>query len=293
MLSLAAFFAIIGTIGWGLSNASAKRMVERFGPVRAIVFRNFIAVSILAVASLAVGIPDTFTVRMLAFGIALSFIGYFPFIFFLKGLEKGKVGVVYPISAGWVILAALIGILFLGDTLTMLKAASLALIIIGVLVSAVHFTELKKSDLFSMKSGVPYALVSAILWGVVFAFFIYPAEALGGVFFALMVEGVVFITAFLHLIVKRERLIQGVEEKRLLKKSIPFVFVSGIGAGFGTMFINFGYATGEIAIVSAIAGAQIVVAGVFAHFIYGERLSKQQYVGILLVLIGIVCAAII
>ena len=293
MLSLAAFFAIIGTIGWGLSNASAKRMVERFGPVRAIVFRNFIAVSILAVASLAVGIPDTFTVRMLAFGIALSFIGYFPFIFFLKGLEKGKVGVVYPISAGWVILAALIGILFLGDTLTMLKAASLALIIIGVLVSAVHFTELKKSDLFSMKSGVPYALVSAILWGVVFAFFIYPAEALGGVFFALMVEGVVFITAFLHLIVKRERLIQGVEEKRLLKKSIPFVFVSGIGAGFGTMFINFGYATGEIAIVSAIAGAQIVVAGVFAHFIYGERLSKQQYIGILLVLIGIVCAAII
>ncbi len=293
MVPVAILCAVIGTVGWGLSNAAAKRLVERFGPVRAIVFRNSLAVILLVCAVLVVGIPDTFTMRMLAFGIALSIAGYFPYISFLTGLRRGKVGIVYPIAEIWVILAALIGILYLGDVFTLGKAYALGFIVLGVIVSTVNFKLLKESDLISPSSGVPHALLSAILWGVIFAFFLYPSEALGGIFFALIVEGMVLLSALTHLMLKRERLIAHPADNDALKSMWPFLIVSSLGAGVGTMFINFGYATGEIALVSAIAGAQIVVAGMFAHFIYGERLTARQYAGALLVIVGIACAAIL
>jgi drug/metabolite transporter (DMT)-like permease len=79
----------------------------------------------------------------------------------------------------------------------------------------------------------------------------------------------------------------------VLRKNFGYVALAGVGAGIGTTFVNLGYATGDIGIVSAIAGAQALIAMIFAHYFYQERLTRLQYGGAGLVLLGIALAAMI
>jgi len=293
MLSIAILYALIGTIGWGLSNAAAKKLVLRFGSVRAIVFRNIIAVAVLISAVLIIGIPERLSFVSLGFGVLLSAVGYFPFLFFLKGLERGKVGIVYSISSGWVIVASTIGFLFLEDAFSFSKIAAFGIIMLGVIFASIDFREIRNSDLFSIQSGAPYALVAALLWGIVFAFFKFPSQALGGVFFALIVEGMVLLSASVHLLLTHKKLIEKNDDIKDLASMPWYVILSGFGAGLGTSFINLGYATGQIALVSAVAASQILIASLFASRFYGERLTVKQYTGVIFVLLGVAVASII
>ena len=295
MFEGAVLYALIGTIGWGLSGGAAKKLIERFGPVRAIVIRNIVATTVLGGLTLFVGIPETITYPMFFFGLFLAISGYFPFILLMTGLGYGKVGVVYPVAEGWVVLAALIGFLFLGDIFSFEKLGALTLIIVGVLLVCIDFDEFRKSDIFSIRSGVPFAAFSAFLWGLIFAFFTIPSVALGGIFFAFMVEGVVLVSAVVHLtLVRREPVLRPrAADMKAVWKLSPYILCAGVGAAVGTSFINFGYATGEVALVSAIAGGHVVIAALFARAMYKEKLNLRQYMGLTVVFLGALFAGII
>lgn len=294
MLSLAVLYAVLGTIGWGVSNAAAKKIVEHFGPIRGVVLRNTITVLILLVVYAIMRPPLSFDMSSLVLGLAVALFGYVPYFLFLKGLERGKVGVIYPISDGWVVITAFIGFIFLGDPFSWLKIVVLGIVVFGVLLVSLNFNDFRNSDLFSFKSGGLYAILATLMWGILFAFFATSAAALGAIFFALLVEGMVLLGALAHLLIKREPLMRDREsDMEKIRSTLNFILISGLGAGFGTMFINFGYATGAIAIVSAIAGAQVAAATIFARIAYKEKLTLQQYGGIGCVIAGVVFASLV
>jgi drug/metabolite transporter (DMT)-like permease len=292
MLSSAVVYSIIVMLGWGVSNAALKSVVARFGPLRSIIFRGIVAVPILVISLILARPVLAFSAESLLLGAAIAVAGYFPFMFFSYALKSGKVGIVAPISSGRVVVSALLGFWLLGDVFSFGKLAAVGITLLGVVLASVDFRDIRNSNLLSQESGVPMALLAALSWGVVLPLFKFPSEALGALFFALMVESAVCACAAVHLKARRERIFpQGRADSIALRRNGLFVLLAGLGAGFATVFLNLGYETGEIAIVSAISSASVIISIIAAALFFRERLRVAEYLGAAFVLLGVIVAS--
>ncbi len=288
--STAIFYALITAFSFGIANAISKELSQKFGAIRATVLRN-IFVALLIVASLVIlQTPFIFDWHWIGLGLLIAFGGYLGFLCFMLSLKNGKVGVVVPVASGSIIVSSFFGFLILGDTFGLLKAATVSIVFIGVALASLNFKDLRNSDMFSMQSGVPYALLCALIWSIAFPLYKFPSDHLGALFYALIIEVVVLVSAYLQIYVTPRfesnhsfREFTSGPSLRLL----IVVAVATVGTALGTIFLNFAYQTGEVSIVSAIYGSSSIVALITGAIVYREVLSKQQYLGAVLVVLGI------
>ncbi len=293
MISGAVIAAVIGMIGWGVSNAAVKDVVARFGPIRAVIFRNIVACTALGLALLYMPANAGFTLNDMFFGLGLAVLGYIPFALYLKALETAKVGIVVPVARGHIVVSALIAFTFLGEPFTSEKLVALSVILAGAVLSAVDLGGRRVPNGPSINRAIQYTIGAALLWGVVFSLFTYPSQTLGPIFFAFIIEGVVLLSAIVHLRMKGERLFDAQNRWPDVRTNWLHVIFTGIGAGLGTSFVSIAYTLGDVSIVSAISGASVVVSVAFAAVAFGERLRPLQYFGVFLVTVGIVLAALV
>ena len=163
MISFAVFAGLIAMLASGLGTALIKQPTVELGPLQTIVWRNVIAVPFLAILFFAVGSPLDFSQGSIAVGFGIAVASYFPFMFFMLGLEREKVGVIMPIASGRIIVSAVFGFLLLGDTMTVEKLVAIAVIFSGIFVGTINWRDFKNSDFLNLKSGVPYAIIAALL----------------------------------------------------------------------------------------------------------------------------------
>ncbi|MEK9177405.1 MAG: EamA family transporter [Patescibacteria group bacterium] len=290
MLLAAVIYGIAAMFAGGVSNALLKDSVSRFGPVRSAMLRAAVSSVVLAVAILVIRPSVSWDLGMTVFTVAVSLLGYFPFLFMLEGFRKGKVGVVVPVASGWIVIAALFSAVFFGETYSPGKLAAFVAILGGIIAVSVNPKEWGTLKPFDARTGIPFALAAALLWGVVFPLFKVTAGYFGAVVFAWIIETTVALSALLHLTLRGEPL---APRPRALGRSwLPFT-VAGVLTALYTVAVSEGYQTGEIGIVSALAGSGVVVAVIVAALMHRERLAIPQYLGVGLVLLGTVIASII
>lgn len=294
MLSSAVLYGLLAMLGWGLQNTLMKGIVDKYGPLQGIILRNIPAVLILIVVIIGTSSFPSFTPASFFLGLFIAVLGYFPFMFFIFALKRGKAGIIYPTSSLRILAASLFGFLVLGELFTAGKTAVVVAVFLGVLLLTLNFKNLKESDIFSIESGVPLALLAALLWGVILPLFKFPSEALGALFFTLMVEGVILVAALIHLtLYERTAPKLGFIVRSFRGQELWLIIAAGVSTALGTMFVNLGYETGEISIVTAISSSSVLIAVVGAAFLYKERLTSIQYGGVAVVLLGIVTAAML
>lgn len=287
MITAALLYGLAAMFASGISNAVLKHGAEHMGVLVTVILRSGISALTLGAALLILQPTIIWDTDMLSFGVLVAIIGYFPFMFFVASVHQGKVGVVAPIASGWIVIAGIFSILFFGEVFTLGTFAAFAVIVIGVIASSVHPSEWKSLNFISTGSGIPYALAAAVLWGIVFPLFKIPSDFFGALFSAAIIETFVCLTAIAHFLLIREKL----PEVADLRKGFLAVLVAGVlTAGF-TFSVSQGYLTGQVSIVSALAGAAIVVTVLLGRVLYKERLALSQYAGAGLVLLGIVLAA--
>lgn len=236
------------------------------------------------------GVPFVFNWRWIGLGSVIALGGYFGFLCFMLALKHGKVGVVVPISSASIVVSSIFGFSLLGDPFEALKVLTVAIVFVGVAFASINFKAFKNSDIFSKESGVPYALLCALLWGIVFPLYKFPSDHLGSLFYALIIEIVVLGSAYLQLLVT-----PGFEPSHSFKeftsrptmRLLGVVAITTIGTAVGSVFLNFAYQTGEVSVVSAIFGSSSIIALVTGAVLYKEVLSRQQYIGAVLVVLGI------
>lgn len=294
MLPAAVLYGLLAMLGLGLQGAFMKGIVDKYGPLQGIVLRNIPTVFILIVVIIGTSSFPSLTLASFLLGLLIAALAYFPFMFFIFALKRGKAGVMYPISSLRILVASLFGFLVLGDLFTVGKTAVVVVIFLGVLLLTLNFKNLKESEIFSMKSGVPLALLAALLLGIVHPLFKFPSEALGALFFALMIEGTILIAAFIHLTLNERTMPKlGFMVLSLKGKELWLIITAGVSTALGTVFVNLGYETGEISIVTAISSASVLIAVIGAALLYKERLTAIQYGGVAVVLLGLITAAML
>lgn len=290
-MEFAVLAGVITMLASGIGIALTKKPVEELGALQTIVLRNLIAVPVLFIAFLAVGEPVDFSAGSMVVAVLIAILSYFPFMLFMHALKRGKVGVITPVSASRVLVSALFGFAFLGDTFSDVDIAAFTLICFGILSGSVNWSNLRHSDIANSKSGVPHALLAAMLWGVILPLFMFPSMWYGAIFWALVIEFFVLIGGTLHLAVS------GIRMKNLsiskLRVNAPYIVGAACMTSVFTVFTNLGYETGEIGLVTALSGAGVIVAVLASAVFYGERLSIGQYAGATLVVLGIAITAAI
>ena len=227
-----------------------------------------------------------FSIYYILIALGLSFFGYWPMYFFYRAAAIGKVGVVSPIASANSIVAVILAVWLFNEKLALLQTLSIATIIFGVILLSINLKEFKSSDIFKVSSGIPYALLAALGWGIWMVLIKIPITHLGPYLTSLITEAGGLITAFFILKGSGEKI--GIGDKKQLWYIVPISILMVIWSIAYYQGINIS----NVSVVVAVSSASPVIVTLYGKFFYQEKLLLKQYISIALLAAGIILISI-
>lgn len=282
MAVLSAFFAGITSI---LAKCGIKKTDSDIATaLRTVVVLLFSWIIVFAAGSAgAIGQIDGKSLLFLILsGIATgaSWICYF------KALSMGDVNKVVPIDKSSTILTVLAAITIFGET-QRLAAKLIGAVILGV--GIFLMIEKRQTSVRTYGCGWKfYAVLSAVfaaLTSVLAKIGITGVESNLG---TAIRTGVVLIMAWLIVIIKKKF----PQIKAVNKKELVYIFFSGIATGTSWLCYYYAIQNGIVSVVVPIDKLSIAVTVIFSYIVFGEKLSKKAFAGLLLMVFGTLVMAI-
>lgn len=283
--SLAILCATVTMASWGIENALSKKYSGAIGPSKLMFYGGIVKVFMMLLALALFFKTATFDIKYMLISLAIICLGYCGYYFFLRGLQTGKLGLVSPVSSTWAIVAVLFGVIFLNDQLSHIQYVLVTLVVVGVMLLSLNPNDLDRSQVFSTKSGLHFALLTALFWGIALPLYSIPINILGAYLFVLLVESTVFVLSFVHARLMKKSIYLTTEE---LKENFIGILLIGLFGGIGSLFINIGFSTGHVGLVSTISTSVPAVSVIIGQVVYKEHLNKKQLFAIVLIITGII-----
>lgn len=200
------------------------------------------------------------------------------FLAYLKALELGPVTVVGAISGSFPVLVVVLSVVFLGESLTGIESAFIALSVIGIALCLLDVGELHQLHVNS--PGVLFAFITFLCWGVAFTLQKVVADQAGW-----QVSG--FLPLFINL---------PIAVWRMHAAGVPFRFpwaewkwgLLAAIASVGFLLANLALEKGNASIVIPIAGAYPVLFAYLSHRVFHDRMTARQYAGVCVALAAVV-----
>lgn len=273
-------------ICFGLANLCSQPAARAVGPMRALLWRNLTMVCVISAALPFLADASRLTGRAVVHAIATALVGYLPIYFFYRGIEVGKLGVVAPIANAYVLVTVLIGVLVLHEPFTLGATLAVLCTVVGLVVMTINPRDWRSSELFTLRSGAPYALVTMVGWGIFFPLAQSPGQQLGGVTNSFVVESTFALIALVHIQLRRQTM------ARPRGPAWWRVLGSGIFSAIASISVLTGLELGRVTVVAPFAAASPLVAISGAALFFGERLRSSQYLGAAITIVGIVWLAL-
>lgn len=279
-ISQGVLFGLLAMIGFGMSNALSRIPSQNLGGIKTIFYRG-IGVNVLQFIILIFFFPSGITWFGMGMASAIAIASYLPIMFFYKGLNLGKVGLISPVANSSAIVTILLAVFIFKESLNSWQVISGILIVVGIILLSINFREIKNSHLFKISSGVPFALAACVGWGIFFFLLKYPVTLIGPILTSVIVEFFILVISALHLKATKAdfSLPSG-----YAKYFIPIALFSVLGP----LAYNFGIKTSAVSLVAMLYMANPLLATIYARIVYKEKLSIQQYAAICVIIIGVV-----
>lgn len=280
------YFAIVSCLCWAIGdtiNVYTARKLDAFNFMAwgiAVSFFLCLLYAPFALDQISLMTPETILLN--------AFLGFF-FILgdyaFAKGLCIANPSLVGTIASSFVIVAALLSLTFLGESISLWQAGAIITVIAGIILSGIEFETLQKKYVFN--KGVMYALLAMISWGIYFAFIKIPVHQIGW-FWPNFITFSLFPFIFLFAKIKKIPI-----HSPNKNGGFPYL-VSGMALiVLAELTYNYGIIDGLVAIVAPISGSYPVLFVLLASYLFKEAIQKQQIVGIILSLVGIVSLGVL
>ena len=225
-------------------------------------------------------------------------------------LRIGKVSIVAPILATEGAVAAMIAVVQ-GDTIGLIAAMMLAVIVVGVVLSTLEpgridvpagdfdlvadalegpattappMKGLASTPAVSAdgRRTIVLAAAAALVFGVGLVASGRSAALVPVAWIALIARLVGIVGVVVPLLLQRRL--------RLTRSALPLVVIAGTAEILGSML--FAWGSRESIAISAVMGSQFaVIAAVAAYFLFGERLGRVQLIGVVLIVVGVTVLA--
>ncbi|KKQ35677.1 MAG: hypothetical protein US52_C0018G0005 [candidate division WS6 bacterium GW2011_GWA2_37_6] len=274
---------LVAMFFWGINAFFEKKSIDRIGTFKSAIFVHLFLI--------IYGIPVVlfnleFPVLDFDFFVGVILLGFMDFmglVLFYQAFKVAKISVVTPIASSYAIVVAIMSFLFFGEDFGILKMALVIVIVTGILLLSIDLDELRKNKKSNIK-GIAYAICIFLIYGI-FTPLWDKFIAQGGWPFIVEIERfVILFFSLFFLLLKSKRL-----ELRIDKKSLYYTVAIALCIGTGSTVFGWGlYNSTQTSIIAAISSAYPLVVALVAYIFLRERLRPNQYVGIVVVLIGLI-----
>lgn len=280
-------FAILTMLSWGIADFLAKKAIDRIGYKKSLLINQSIALGpIFVYAILFFNIPEIST-SLILITIATAFLALVGYLSFYKGLQKGNISVVSPITSSWAVVTTLLAIVIFGETLSSLQIVGVLGIFIGIFLTSTNLKEFKKSIRQGTSNGVLEAIIAMVSWGLTFLLVKPIVDAAGPVMAVLFLRAIMLVFLFSWVRISRTKI--GIPTKLIFL----FLIGSGLLDVFGFVTYSIGITTEFLSIVSPIVAIFPAVTIMLAYVFLKERLVNNQKIGIVTILTGLVLISLI
>ena len=272
-------YGLGAALGWGLADLGAALTGRRIGSVATVVLAqvaSLLAVGVLILALRPGWTGDTGNLIVLGTNGVLVAIAY---LTLYRALELGPVALVSPIVAAYAVPPVILAVVVLGESLTGAVLAGAIVTLVGVLLAS---TDLRRPDTGrASRAGVPIGIVSMLLFGLVTFTLGRQAQELGWLPAMAVGRGFSVVALLVVAAAKRPRFGAGGAV------GIGLAVATGIADIVGVAMVSFGAEVGLISVVTAASATFVIIPVVGGVTLFGERLAANQFVGVALVVGGL------
>lgn len=287
---------LIAALCWGSTDVMASLAGRRLGSIHVVAIAQLtsVAVALLLGLSQGVGFPSDPTALLLAalFGV----IAAGAYVSFFTALRIGPLAVVSPVVAAYGGLTVVLSVLVRGETLTPLQGLGAALATIGVILTAIVFDGGWRGTRI-VGHGVLFSLVAMLLFAALTAGLATPIRAAGWLpvlMTSRLANAATILVVFAIVTFARPRG-SGVLLTTSGRPSFGAIAAAGIAGlvdvvGFVAFVIGLEVAPTWIVGLASSFGP--VVAVIVAVALWGERLRRTQWVGLVGIALGLGAVAL-
>ena len=282
-------FGLGAALGWGAADLLAAIAGRRIGAFRTVVIAQ--GVSAFAVSALVLIVrPDLEALGSVAGWLIpsalVAALGYFALY---RALELGPIHLVSPILAAYAVIPVAMAVVLLHESLGPLRVLGVAITIGGAVLTSGDLRALRAGTL-RMPRSLPWSIISAVAFGVATYALGWATRRAGwlpALWLARTCAAAVFALIAAVLAARRgprAGLEPGIDLRPAVVATIGLAFVD-IG---GTASFGYGAEVGLLSIVTAVSAIYPLIPVFGGVTIFGERPAPNQYLGVVLVVLGLV-----
>ncbi|MDB5175230.1 MAG: putative rane protein [Candidatus Saccharibacteria bacterium] len=285
MILISIALGLLSMVAYALANVYSKPLSQRLGAPQTLFLRGITIAVLLAIPSMA-NASKLGDAKVVLATIALGIVGYLPVLAFTHAIRESRIGIVAPIAGTSPLVTVLLSFIFLGVLLSGGQWVALVVIVLANIVVSIDFKNLRNSDVISKASGIPYALIAALGWGVFFFALVYAARALSAWQAAWLCEVGVTIAAGAHLFITKQKIL-------FKEASNKLVMFNGALISVGTVAYTIGAKNYNVGIVAALSNSTALLALILGFLLYKERFSRREVAALLTMVVGVVILTVL
>ena len=278
----ALLYGVGAAIAFGFGDYAAAMATRRVGVVLTSLGMQTVGLSAYVVVLAALGRWPTFAWEQVPYAAVLSVVGIVSLAALYRAFAIGPIAVVSPVVASYAALTVILIVIFLGERLTTGQALAIGVTFVGVAVASTDIRELRQT-LGRPSEGVRIGFLATLgfaVWSAIFAAGIRATDGL-----ALIVVQRAFSVVLLTLFV----VVRGVSLRPLAARgAASLVSVTGVLDTGANVLLALGIASGFASFVMTGSGAYPLIPALLAILVLRERLAPNQYVGVAVLVAGLV-----
>ncbi len=202
---------------------------------------------------------------------------------YFKAISIGDVNKVVPLDKSSTVLAAVIAVIFLGESVTAPKITGLIAVAVGT-----YMMIGKKDGAGEKKRGLGwffYGSLSAVFAALTSVLAKVGIENVESNLATTVRTAVVLVMAWLTVLVTGK----GKLVKETTKKELLFIVISGILTGASWLCYYRALQLGEVSVVVPIDKLSILVSVAFSYIVFKEKLTLKSFMGLMIIVVGTLC----
>ena len=201
---------------------------------------------------------------------------------YFHALQKGDINKVVPIDKSSTILTIVLALIFLHEGLSFGKGVSVVLIGVGTMLMITKKEDKPEEKKENSKEWMIYALLSAVFASLTAILGKVGIEGVDSNLGTAIRTVVVLVMAWIVVFVKGKQC----EVKKVEKKELGFIVLSGIATGSSWLCYYRALQTGPASVIVPIDKLSILISIAFSYMVFKEKLSKKAFAGLVLIVAG-------
>ena len=206
---------------------------------------------------------------------------------YFRALQTGEINKVVPVDKSSTVLTILLALIFLGEGISLFKMLAVAVIAAGI------FLMIEKKDIRKEQKGRR----GWLLYVAGSAFFASLTAILGKIGISGVESnlGTAIRTCVVLIMAWGMVLVTGKQSqvRQIGRKEMIFICLSGIATGASWLCYYRALQTGPASVVAPVDKLSVLVTVIFSYIVFGEKLERKAFVGLILLTVGTVTLAVL